>query len=79
MGGRYGTESSRAAPSKEFAMAPAQMTATFAAPGWASGATAVLDAVAEGALHTREAHGKVGRVRGAKGDRNHALVVVAFG
>lgn len=24
-------------------------------------------------------HGEVGRVRGAKGDRNHALVVVAFG
>ena len=24
-------------------------------------------------------HGEVGRVRGAKGDRNHAIVVVAFG
>jgi hypothetical protein len=24
-------------------------------------------------------HGEIGRVRGAKGDRNHAVVVVAFG
>ena len=24
-------------------------------------------------------HGEIGRVRGAKGDRNHAIVVVAFG
>jgi hypothetical protein len=24
-------------------------------------------------------HGEIGRARGAKGDRNHALVVVAFG
>ena len=29
--------------------------------------------------HRLYTHGEIGRVRGAKGDRNHAVVVVAIG